>query len=643
MCGITGVYAYGARGLDLSPATLDRMTDAMSHRGPDGRGVHFDAAHRIGLGHRRLSIIDLSELGRQPMANGDGTTWIVFNGEIYNHAVLRKELEAKGVRFRSRCDTEVILRLYEHSGDACVDRLLGMFAFAIWDSKRSRLFLARDRIGIKPLVYCDQGGHFLFASEIRALLEHPAVPRRMDGQSLYHNLSFLSTPSPGTMFEGIRKLPAGHRMVVDSSGVRVERWWDALDAPRLPASAWADEEAVVAEVRSKLKTAICDRMMSDVPFGVFLSGGIDSSANVALMSECTDLPVETFTVGFEGQGTDALNELHHARRIAKMYRANHHEVVIDHQSVLDYMPSLIDQQDEPNLDPVCVPLYYVSKLARDNGIKVIQVGEGSDEMFLGYLTYLEQIRFAKRLAPLRRLPPPLAGALYHAAAPVMRAVGHRVGVWEEYLRRAVYERVFWGGAILMGDREKAKLFRSLPPASSWSVVEGFEREIDRRWPDADLAAHMSYIELRQRLPELLLARVDKITMSVSLEGRVPFLDHRLVEYVLRLPMDLKLKGGRTKSLLKRAVEGLLPDDLIHRRKQGFPAPMSTWMFEGEFGSAVKQTLRNSELVRDGWLEGSTISRLVDEHFSQRRSDRGSILWTLYTMTLWYRRWILREA
>jgi asparagine synthase (glutamine-hydrolysing) len=384
-------------------------------------------------------------------------------------------------------------------------------------------------------------------------------------------------------------------------------------------------------------------MMSDVPFGVFLSGGIDSSANVALMSECTDLPVETFTVGFEGQGTDALNELHHARRIAKMYRANHHEVVIDHQSVLDYMPSLIDQQDEPNLDPVCVPLYYVSKLARDNGIKVIQVGEGSDEMFLGYLTYLEQIRFAKRLAPLRRLPPPLAGALYHAAAPVMRAVGHRVGVWEEYLRRAVYERVFWGGAILMGDREKAKLFRSLPPASSWSVVEGFEREIDRRWPDADLAAHMSYIELRQRLPELLLARVDKITMSVSLEGRVPFLDHRLVEYVLRLPMDLKLKGGRTKSLLKRAVEGLLPDDLIHRRKQGFPAPMSTWMFEGEFGSAVKQTLRNSELVRDGWLEGSTISRLVDEHFSQRRSDRGGILWTLYTMTLWYRRWILREA
>ena len=643
MCGITGVFGYGAGRLGLDAATLDRMTDAMTHRGPDGRGTHFDPAGRIGLGHRRLSIIDLSEAGRQPMASDDGRTWIVFNGEIYNHAEIRKEMEAAGVRFRSRCDTEVILRLYERDGERCVERLLGMFAFAIWDSAAQRLFLARDRIGIKPLYWADVGGHFFFGSEIRALLEHPAVPCLMDAQSLYHNLTFLSTPAPGTMFEGIHKLRAGHRMTVDARGVRIERWWDALDAPRLPASAWQDEEAVVANIREKLKTAIRDRMMSDVPFGVFLSGGIDSSANVALMSQCSSLPVETFTVGFEGRGTGELNELHHARRIAELYRTHHHEVVIDHQSVLDYLPRLIDQQDEPNLDPVCVPLYYVSKLARDNGIKVIQVGEGSDEMFLGYLLYLEAIRFAKRLAWLRRLPAPLRGGVHGLAAPLLRTIGHRALRWEELLRRAAYEDVFWGGAIHLGDREKSSLLRVRGSReSSWSVIESIYGEIDRRWPGADLAARMSYLELRQRLPELLLARVDKITMSVSLEGRVPFLDHRLVEYVLRLPMELKIRGGRTKALLKRAVSDLLPEDLIHRRKQGFPAPMSSWMFEGDFGKQVQEALRTSELARDGYLDASAVAKLVDEHFSRRRSDRGGLLWTLFNLTLWYRRWILRE-
>jgi asparagine synthase (glutamine-hydrolysing) len=284
----------------------------------------------------------------------------------------------------------------------------------------------------------------------------------------------------------------------------------------------------------------------------------------------------------------------------------------------------------------------VSKLARDNGIKVIQVGEGSDEMFLGYSTYLEAIRFAKRLAPLRRLPKPLGAGIHGLTAPLLRAIGHRALRWEELLRRAVYEDVFWGGAIHLGDREKAALLPArVPRESSWSVIEGIYREIDGRWPDADLAARMSYLELRQRLPELLLARVDKITMSVSLEGRVPFLDHRLVEYVLRLPMEMKIRGGRTKALLKRAVADLLPDDLIHRRKQGFPAPMSSWMFEGDFGRTVREALRTSELVRDGFLDANAVATLADEHFSHRRSDRGGLLWTLFNLTLWYRRWILR--
>jgi len=643
MCGITGAFGWGQSRFDVDEATLWRMTDAMAHRGPDGRAIHFDPARRIGLGHRRLSIIDLAA-GHQPMANDDGSLWIVFNGEIYNHAAIRSRLEAKGVRFQTRCDTEAILRLYEERGEECVHELQGMFAFAIWDARQGRLFLARDRIGIKPLYWCDAGGRFLFASELAALFEHPAVPREMDVESFYHHLSFMSVPAPRTMFQGIAKLAPGHRMRVDRSGVHVERWWDALDAPRLAPAEWADEDAVAERILEKLRTAVEDRMMSDVPFGVFLSGGIDSSVCTALMAQCSDLPINTFTVGYSGAGTEQLNELHHARRIAERYRTNHREVVIGHREVMDYLPRLLDHQDEPVADPVCVPLYYVSKLAADAGIKVIQVGEGSDELFMGYPPFLQTIRFHDRVTrPLRRLPRPLRAGVYAAAGPALRAIGRRARSWEELLRRSVDEHPFWGGAVPLTDRQKEAVVPGRPPgASSWEVVRAFHDEIERRWPDADCVQHMSYVELRQRLPELLLARVDKITMSVSLEARVPFLDHRLVEYVLRLPQQVKIRGDQTKAILKRAVRDLLPDDLIHRRKQGFPAPMSQWVFEDEFGQRMRETLLDSALIRDGLLDAGALRGFVDAHFSRQR-DYGSLLWTFFNLTLWHRRWIERKA
>ena len=642
MCGITGVYAYGRSRLDTDEATLGRMTDAIAHRGPDGRDLYYDPAGRVGLGHRRLSIIDVAA-GHQPMANDDGSIWIVYNGEVYNHAASRKRLEAKGVRFKTRCDTEVILRLYEERGPACVDELLGMFAFAIWDARRERLFLARDRIGIKPLYWCDTGGNFLFGSELRALFEHPSVTRTLDVASLYHHLSFMSTPAPSTMFEGIQKLGPGHRMTVDRSGVHIERWWDALDAPRLDPASYADEATVAREVRERLRVAVHDRMMSDVPFGVFLSGGIDSSACTALMAECSDLPVNSFTVGYEGKDTAHLNELHHARRIAERYHTNHHEVVINHRDVLDYLPGFMEHQDEPVADPVCVPLYYVSKLAADAGIKVIQVGEGSDELFMGYPPFLQTIHFYDRVTrPFQMLPLALRRGVYRALSPAMLAVGRRAGSWEELLRRSVDEHPFWGGAIMLNDVEKAPLFPNRPPGiSSWQTIAPFHAELDRRWPDADVVQHMSYIELRQRLPELLLARVDKITMSVSLEARVPFLDHRLVEYVLRLPAALKIRGDQTKAILKKAVSDLLPDDLIHRRKQGFPAPMSQWVFEDEFGRYLRDTVLNSSLIRDGHLDGNVVRSYVDAHFSGQR-DRGTLLWSIFNLSLWHRRWIAQD-
>lgn len=639
MCGITGVYAYGRSQLDLDQNTLWRMTDALAHRGPDGRAIHLDPERRVGLGHRRLSIIDVAA-GHQPMASDDALLWIVYNGEIYNHAEIRKRLEARGVRFHTRCDTEVILRLYEARGPACVEELLGMFAFAIFDARREQLFLARDRVGIKPLYWCDSGGQFLFGSEPIALFEHPSVPRKLDLASLYHHLSFLSTPVPRTMFEGLHKLAPGHRMTVNRSGVQIERWWDALDAPRLDPGAYADEAVVAGEIHDLLRTAVRDRMMSDVPFGVFLSGGIDSSACTAVMAECSDLPINTFTVGYEGKDTGHLNELHHARRIAERYRTNHREILIDHRSVLDYLPRFVEHQDEPIADPVCVPLYYVSKLAADAGIKVIQVGEGSDELFMGYAPFLQTIRFHDRVTrPLRGLPRGARAALHRLAGPALLAVGHRAIHWEELLRRSVDEHPFWGGAILLNDIEKARLMPGRPPGvSSWREIERFHAEMDRRWPDADVVAHMTYVDLRHRLPEMLLARVDKITMSVSLEARVPFLDHRLVEYALRLPGAMKVRGGQTKAILKQAVRDLLPDDLIHRRKQGFPAPMSQWLFEDEFGRHLRDTVLHSALIREGILDAGAVRGYVDAHFDRRR-DHGTLLWTLFNLTLWHRRWI----
>jgi asparagine synthase (glutamine-hydrolysing) len=643
MCGITGAFAHGRSSFDVDAATLWRMTDAMAHRGPDGRAIHHDPARRVGLGHRRLSIIDLAA-GHQPMANDDGSLWIVFNGEIYNHVAIRTRLEAQGVRFKTRCDTEAILRLYEERGPECVHELLGMFAFAIWDVRRERLFLARDRIGIKPLYWTDAGGLFLFASELAALFANPGVARKMDTASFYHHLSFMSVPSPHTMFEGISKLAPGHRMLVDRSGVRVERWWDALDAPRLAPADWADEEHVAETILAKLRTAVEDRMMSDVPFGVFLSGGIDSSVCTALMAECSDLPINTFTVGYSGAGTEAMNELHHARRIAERYRTNHHEVVIGHREVMDYLPRLLDHQDEPVADPVCVPLYYVSKLAADAGIKVIQVGEGSDELFMGYPPFLQIVRFHDRVTrPLRRLPRAARASLHALLGPALRAVGRRAATYEELLQRSVDEHPFWGGAIPLTDRVKTRVVPGRPVGvSSWEVVKAFHDEIERRWPDADCVQHMSYVELRQRLPELLLARVDKITMSVSLEARVPFLDHRLVEYVLRLPQATKIRGDQTKAILKHAVRDLLPDDLIHRRKQGFPAPMSQWVFEEEFGRRLRDTVLHSSLIRQGMLDAQTVRGYVDDHFA-RRHDHGSLLWTFFNLTLWHQRWIEQES
>jgi asparagine synthase (glutamine-hydrolysing) len=616
-------------GLPLEAETLVRMRDTMDHRGPDDAGIYISPDGKLGLGHRRLSILDLSSLGHQPMATPDGRYWIAFNGEIYNFRELRAELESNGHRFRSTSDTEVLLALYAEYGPKMLHRLRGMFALAIWDAREGRLWLARDRIGIKPLYYTCQGGRFLFASEIKAILAFPGIPRSVHLPGLHHYLSFLTTPAPLTLFEGIWKLPAGHTLTVERDGtVTVEEWWDIFDGV-LPA-ARQDEAALAQRILQLLRQSIRYRMVSDVPFGVFLSGGIDSSTNVALMAELMDRPVETFSIGFTGE--ERYNEFVHARRIAQQFRTNHHEVQIGVEDLIGFLPQLIHHQDEPIADPVCVPVYFVAKLAKQHGVTVCQVGEGSDELFCGYPLWGWFLRVARWNRAFVPLPRPLR----RIAPTLLRAARRDQGLPFECLRRAAEgEVLFWSGAEAFFEPQKAQLLtpwvrQRLGGLSSYEVVAFHRQRFLERAPVTDDLTWMGYADLKLRLPELLLMRVDKMTMATAVEARVPFLDHEFVQFAMGIPQAVKVPGGALKHILKRAVAGVIPEEIIHRRKQGFGVPVVEW-FLRELGPVMRKALR--QFVTDQpYFDAAYVDRLLT-------SQNATLSWFLVNFALWHRQWI----
>jgi asparagine synthase (glutamine-hydrolysing) len=661
MCGIAGIFKFRESSFEITEPLLVRMRDTMAHRGPDGAGVWISPDRRVGLAHRRLSIIDLSEAGAQPMPAPDGNLWITYNGEIYNHMQLRAELEKEGYRYRSRTDTESILYAYDRWGLDCAHHLDGMFAFGLWDAKKRRLCLFRDRIGVKPLYYTFVEGQILFASEIKALLAHPAVPRDVEPAAMYHFLTLYAAPAPLTMFKGIFKLPAGHRLIVEEGKVpHVERYWDAV----VPRQRFLEdfrnsgekqvEDFCILSIRQMLETAIEKRMMSDVPFGVFLSGGIDSSTNVALMAKHMNRPVDTFTVAFKGHPRH--DETEHARLVARTFGANHHEVFIGEQDLRDYLPQLIHHQDEPIADPVCVPLYYVSKLARDNGTIVVQVGEGSDEQFCGYRwsLFFDRLyhggwrKFSLLPFPMRR-----------AAAWAAKGAASWWPSWKTSFAAELAERsaggqeLFWGGAIAYLETVKQRyaprkrfssngsipMFEGLYDSGGGmalhtsAVVRDLLAPMRAGKPEADFTERMIYLELKHRLPELLLMRVDKITMSTSVEARVPFLDYRLVEFSMNIPAELKMKGDVTKHILKKAVEGLIPGGIIHRPKQGFGAPVQEWM-DSHLGRDIRDAFRSTGLRKRGWLDFQRIER---DASSARW--KGQPWWVMYNLVKWYDHWI----
>ena len=446
MCGIAGILGT-SEGFAVDEELVTTMRELIHHRGPDDGGSWYSPENRVAFAHRRLSIIDLRPTGHQPMSNEDGTVWITFGGEIYNHMDIRPELEAKGHRYHSNTDTETIVHLYEEQGIRCLERLHGMFHLAIWDSRTKELHLARDRLGKKPLYYAQPPGGLVFGSEIKALLAHPALTAELDEDAFFHYLTFVCTPAPMTMFKGVRKLGPAERMTVRGDGTtEIETFWSPFSDEAAAEVAGMEEPELEERLLALLRESIRRRMMSDVPFGVFLSGGVDSSTNVALMSELMDAPVRTFSVGFERY--ERYNELEHARTIARKFGTDHHEVVIGAHDLESFLPELIYHQDEPLADWVAVPLHYVSKLARDNGTVVVQIGEGADELFHGYPGYHSHARFDSRYLPsLQRVPRPLRRAMSAGAGAFARRFGKFVGHAEALEQAADGRNSFWGGAI----------------------------------------------------------------------------------------------------------------------------------------------------------------------------------------------------
>jgi len=642
MCGICGILATTDK-FETGERCVEAMRDAMVHRGPDDGGLWRSNDQRVAFGHRRLSIVDLSAAGHQPMSNEDGTVWITYNGEVYNHAALRRELQAKGHVYRSHTDTETIIHLYEEEGRRCVERLEGMFAFAIWDMRRRELFLARDRIGVKPLYYAQPAGGFVFGSEIKALLKHPAIVADLDEEAFSHYLTFMCTPTPSTMFAGIRKLSPSERMTVTADGrIHSEIYWSPFSAEVSGQVDTMSEPEMEERLMVLLRESIAKRMMADVPFGVFLSGGVDSSTNVALMSELMDSPVQTFSVGFKEH--EQYNELDHARAIARRFGAEHHEVIVDVDDLEGFIPDLVHHQDEPIADWVCVPLYFVSKLARDNNTIVVQVGEGSDELFHGYTSYIRQARLRRQLwEPLQRAPRPVRRALATGARGLTHRLGRGIQYGDVVVAAAEGELPFWGGAICYRGRSKRQLVSNglVDRYNSHDVVQRIWNEAAAGAGDPDLLQRMTYLELKQRLAELLLMRVDKMTMATSVEARVPFLDHDFVQFALALPPHMKVRGNLGKYALKKAVDGLLPHDVVYRPKQGFGAPVSEW-FRGDFGRRAQHEIRHSSLAGRGLLDYDFIDELWGRHFAGR-GDWGGALWNIYNVSRWHDYWIAGTA
>jgi asparagine synthase (glutamine-hydrolysing) len=622
MCGIAGIYNFRTQE-PVSPRLLKAMTDALVHRGPDDEGFYVSGG--VGLGHRRLSIIDLAA-GHQPMTNEDGTIWVAFNGEIYNFSELRDLLVSKGHAFKTRSDTEVIVHLYEEEGERCFERLRGMFAIAIWDGRNRKLLLARDRVGKKPLFYFFDGSRIAFASEMKAILRVPNVPQEIDPEAVSDYFSFLYIPAPKSIFKHIRKILPGHYLVASDNGIREVQYWDLSFANTIELT----EEQWCARLLDTYREAVRLRLISDVPLGAFLSGGVDSSSVVALMAGLTNRPVTTCSIGFE---EEEFNEIDHAREVALRFKTDHHEQVVRPDAV-GVVEKLVWYYDEPFADSSAVPTYYVSQVARQR-VTVALSGDGGDENFAGYRRYY----FDRRENAMRALLPavirePIFGALaslYPKADWAPRIFRGKATF--QNLARAPIEAYFRSVSAFQSELKAEVLHQDL-----LSELNGYDsldvlRYYYHRADTDDPLSRIQYVDIKTYLTDDILVKVDRASMAHSLEVRAPILDHKLMELAASMPSSLKLRGTNGKYIFKKALKQILPETVLGRRKMGFGVPLAQW-FRNDLRELTHGVIFGCN--GDRLLGESTVKRVWQEHQSGRR-DRSTELWTLLMFRLWQRK------
>ena len=635
MCGICGIALPTGSGRRLDATLLERMRDTLVHRGPDGAGLFLDDG--IGLGHRRLSIVDVAH-GAQPMASAEGRFQLVYNGEVYNHPSLMRELEARGRRYRTHCDTETVLHLYEELGPRTPERLRGMFAFAVWDRARRELFLCRDRFGVKPLYYVHtDDGALYFASEIKALIEAGAVKPALNFAAFPDFLANHAPSGDETLFEGVRRLPAGHTLVWRDGRVEIRQYWDLHAVPAT--SAARTDADVVEDYAARFEEAVRLRLMADVPLGSFLSGGIDSAAITAVMARLIDEPVKTFSVAFAEREA---NELRYARLVAERYRTEHHEIVVSPDQFFGALPRLVWHEDEPIAHPSSVALNFVSRLAADH-VKVVLTGEGSDETLAGYNRYRVTLANLALGARWEELAPEALRDL--ARDRILDLPGRsrlRQKLSRTFLtRQADLDTLYFDNFAVFGREWQDELLSPETRARVAGVHPYAAYHAALARSDAPtLLGRLLYADVKTYLHELLMKQ-DQMSMAASIESRVPFLDHELVEFVARLPQRFRLRGMTTKWVLRRAMRDLLPSEILSRKKMGFPVPVGAWL-RGPFRHLVDEYVLSGRALARGLFDADAVHLLVARHVDggENHSER---LWALITLEQWHRIFIDGET
>jgi len=632
MCGIAGIFYYDQSKV-VDRGLIETMTRSMVHRGPDDEGIYID--RYVGLGHRRLSIIDLKS-GHQPMSNKDGTVWIVFNGEIYNYKELRKELLAKGYAFTTNSDTEVIIHMYEDAEEECVQRLSGMFSFAIWDERKQTLLVARDRLGIKPLYFVNSPGFMAFSSEIRALLEIKTIPPQLDLHALHNYLTFRYNIAPETMFKNIEKLMPGHILIARAGRIQVRQYWDIDYSKKII----APEEEIIDEFHRRLTACTKSHLMSEVPLGILLSGGIDSTAITGLASRLTGTKVKTFSIGFVGNGQNDYDERSYARLAAKYFDTDHYEIGITEREFVDGLSQYIWHMEEPMADPASIPLYYVAKLAKEH-VTVILSGEGGDELLAGYTFWLPFKGF-NRAHLIRKIPQILRRyVLNYLNNTIFRSTRAKRYLDLAELPPSHYPLVFPAYmANVFSEEAKFELYgEPLQSAKRFAPSDDVVIEAYKRTAGFEFLDQMLYVCTKQWLPDDLLLKADKMTMAHSLELRVPFLDHSLVEFVAAAPVNMKMRKDThgefiTKYMLRKAFEGKVPREILNRKKLGFSVPLNKF-FQGELRTLAEDVFHSKSFRETGLFDIRKITAMLKQNDSG--VDVTEKLWSLLVFAIWRER------